>query len=226
MKNNVWFISDLHFSHMNSLYFKPKRREACGISLEQLQEGNKKELLQIHDDWLIKKWNSTIKKDDMVYIIGDFCLAKKADTEKLLQKLHGKKWLIRGNHDKSCNGLENYFMWVGDIKEAKFNHDQFPFIKEGETFCVEMCHYPLMTWNRRPHGTFHAHAHTHGALDSINKESKELRVDVGLDAELSGYEFISLEKLYGYARRIITDAGCETFQEYIDKLMLKQGYRI
>lgn len=226
MKNNVWFIADTHFGHLNSAYLKPKRREAAGITLEELQTGDKRELVEKHDKWLLDKWNSTIKKDDMVYIIGDFCLAKKADTEKLLQKLHGKKWLIRGNHDKSCNGLENYFMWVGDIKEAKFNHDQFPFIKEGETFCVEMCHFPMVAWNRRPHGTVHAAGHTHGACDLINKESRELRVDVGLDAELSGYEFISLEKLYNHFRKIVTDAGFETFQEYIDDLMLKQGYRI
>jgi calcineurin-like phosphoesterase family protein len=211
---------------MNSLYFRPKRREACGISLEQLQNGDKKEILQIHDDWLIKKWNTTVKKEDFIYILGDFCLANHEKTEKILQKLNGRKFLIRGNHDKSCNGLERYFTWVGDIKEAKFTHDQYPFIKEGETFCVEMCHYPLMTWNRRPHGTFSAMGHCHGALDSINKESKELRVDVGLDAELSGYEFISLEKLYGYARKIVTDAGFDTFQDYVDDLILKQGYRI
>lgn len=221
MHPRVWFISDTHFSHMNSLYFKPKRREACGITLEQLQEGDKKELLQIHDDWLIKKWNSTVKKEDFIYILGDFCLANHEKTEKILQKLNGRKFLIRGNHDKSCNGLERYFTWVGDIKEAKFTHDQYPFIKEGETFCVEMCHYPLMTWNRREHGTMNLHGHEHGALDSMNTESKELRVDVGLDAELSGYEFISLEQIYEYARKIVIEGGCDSFQEYVDKIIKK-----
>ena len=184
--------------------------------------------------------------------MGDFCLANHEKTEKILQKLNGRKFLIRGNHDKSCNGLERYFTWVGDIKEAKFTHDQYPFIKEGETFCVEMCHYPLERWNRREHGTMHLYGHEHGALDHFSKifiinillqkewfrrfaefmrrvfpflYRKELRVDVGLDAELSGYEFISLEKVYEYARKIVTDGGCDSFQEYIDKLIRRQGHR-
>jgi len=226
MKNNVWFISDLHFSHLNALYFKPKRRELAGIVLEELQNGDKKEILQKHDTWLIQVWNDTIKKDDMVYILGDFCLGNRERTEYILNKLHGKKYLIRGNHDKSCNGLERYFEWVGDIKETKFCHDQFPFIKEGEPFCVEMCHYPIIAWNRRTHGTLMVHGHCHGACDSINIDSKELRVDVGLDANLANYEFINLEKLYKYATDIIEKEGCKSFQEYIDKLMLEQGIRL
>lgn len=225
MHPRVWFISDTHFSHMNSLYFKPKRREACGITLEQLQNGDKKELLQVHDDWLIKKWNSTVKKDDFIYILGDFCLSNHEKTEEILQKLNGRKFLIRGNHDKSCNGLERYFTWVGDIKEAKFTHDQYPFIKEGETFCVEMCHYPLISWNRKQRGTVHICGHIHSAHDIMNKESGVLRVDVGLDAALSGYEFIGLEKLYNYFRTIVEENGCSSFEEYAKFLAEKSGIK-
>jgi calcineurin-like phosphoesterase family protein len=140
--------------------------------------------------------------------------------------LHGKKYLIRGNHDKSCKGLENYFEWVGDIKEAKFSHEQFPFIDINETFCVEMCHYPLMAWNRRTHGACHAHGHVHSALDKLNEESEELRVDVGIDGALADYNLIDLETLYSHFRAIIERAGCKTFQEYAEWLMAKQGYRI
>jgi len=237
MKNNVWFISDLHFTHINALYFKPKRRELSGISLEELQSiskiqddvekaNAKKGLLMKYDAWLIQLWNETIKKEDTVYILGDFCLGTKERTEYILNKLHGKKYLIRGNHDKSCNGLERYFQWVGDIKEMKFNNDQFPFIRKGETFCVEMCHFPMVSWNRRTHGTFMLHGHVHGAMDKMNIDSEELRVDVGLDGKLANMNFISLEKLYAYATDIIEKAGFKTFQEYVDNLMEKQGIRL
>lgn len=222
----VWFIADTHFSHLNALYFKPKRREAAGISLDELKTLPKSETIERHDKWLIELWNETVKREDTVYILGDFCLGNKIATEKILSKLHGKKFLIRGNHDKSCNGLERYFEGVYDIKEAKFNHAQFPFIKEGETFCIEMCHYPLLAWNRRTHGTCMVHGHTHGTIDKLNKDSKELRVDVGLDSELAGLNFISLEKLYGHFREIVVKSGCDTFQDYNDKLMEEQGYRM
>lgn len=236
MKKNVWFISDLHFSHLNSLYFKPKRRELAGISLDELhllsliedetaKSQAKKELLMKHDAWLINLWNSIVKKEDIVYILGDFCLGTKAKTEYILNKLHGKKYLIRGNHDKSCNGLERYFEWVGDIKEAKFCRDQYPFIKEKEPFCIEMCHFPMVTWNRRPHGTVHLHGHCHGSIDKMNRDMEELRVDVGLDGDLANYNFLSLETIYEYFCSIREKSNSSTFTEHTEKLMGKQGFR-
>ena len=227
MKNNVWFISDTHFSDMGALYHSSKRRELAGITLDELQNGDKKEILEKYDKWLIEKWNSTIKKNDMVYIIGDFCLANTEKCKNLVQKLNGKKWLILGNHDKTFRNhkLDEYFMWVGDVKEAKFNHDQFPFIKEGETFCVEMFHFPMSGWNRKPYGTVHACGHEHGAHDEKNDKSGDLIVDVGLDAKLANYDFISLEKLYNHFRNIVTSHGFDSFQEYIEYFFEKQGNR-
>ena len=220
----VWFISDLHIGHPSILYFHTERREAAGITLEELQT-DKHAAVAKHDEWLIDLWNKTIKRDDVVYILGDFCLGNKSYTEKVLQRLKGRKYLIRGNHDKSCQGLERYFEWVGDIKETKFNHNQYKFITEGETFAVEMCHFPMFAWNRRPHGTCHLHGHTHGSIDTINIESKELRVDVGFDGGMAKCNFIELPTIYKYFKDIVEKGDCTTFQEYIDKLMLEQGFR-
>ena len=173
--------------------------------MDELRE-NKELAVEKHDQWLINLWNTTIGKRDTVYILGDFCLGNKEVTEKILRQLHGKKFLIRGNHDKSLKGLENYFQYVGDIKEAKFSHQQFPFIDENETFCIEMCHYPLVAWNRRTHGTAMVHGHTHGATDKLNIDSKELRIDIGLDSTLSKYSIIGLETLYNYLKAIRDNA--------------------
>ena len=222
----VFFISDTHFHHLNCLYFKPKRRTLAGISLDELQNGDKEACMRKHDEWLINKWNEQVGKRDVVYILGDFCLGNKEITQRILSQLNGRKYLILGNHDKSCKGLENYFEWVGSIKEAKFTHEMFPFIDQSETFCVEMCHFPMIAWNRRPHGTIHVHGHTHSALDVYNEQSEELRVDAGLDGSLANYSLIELERLYRFMKDKIKSKGCNTFQEYIDKLMEKQGYRI
>lgn len=224
-RQKIYFLGDPHFSHNSILYFHPARREAAGIILEELQ-CDKKMAIEKHDEWLINLWNQTVNREDSVYILGDFCLSNKADTEKILHKLKGKKYLIFGNHDKSCKGdNERFFEWCGDIKEVKFNNNQFKFIDPKETFCVELCHYPLLTWNRRPHGTCMIHAHCHGHLDDLNTMSKELRVDVGLDGKLSNYGLIELEDLYNYFCGIRDAAGCSTFQEYQEWLMKDQGFR-
>ena len=201
------------------------RREACGVTLEELQS-DKNSAIAKHDQWLINKWNSTVRKQDTVYFLGDFCLRNKEYTENILRQLKGKKFLIRGNHDKSLNGLENYFEWVGDIKEAKFTNNQFKFIDPNETFCVEMCHFPMLTWNRRPHGTCMVHGHSHGNANNVNELTGELRVDVGLDNQYWDYNFVELEQLYNYYKNIIQSHGFSTFQDYVNYLMETQGYRI
>ena len=224
-RQKIWFVSDTHFGHVSILYFHPLRREACGVTLEELQ-ADKNSAIAKHDQWLINKWNSVVRKQDTVYFLGDFCLKNKEYTENILRQLKGKKFLIRGNHDKSLNGLENYFEWVGDIKEAKFTNNQFKFIDPNETFCVEMCHFPMLTWNRRPLGTCMVHGHSHGNANIINELTDELRVDVGLDNQYWDYNFVELEQLYNYFRNIIKSHGFSTFQDYVNYLMETQGYRI
>ena len=144
-----------------------------------------------------------------------------------MHRLHGKKFLIFGNHDKSCKGEnERFFEWCGDLKEVKFTHSDFDFIDPDETFCVELCHYPMLSWNRRPHGTCMVHGHCHSSLDEFNVKSKELRVDVGLDCKEWGHEFVEVEQLYKYMCDIRDAAGCKTFQEYQEWLMANQGFRM
>lgn len=224
-KYKVFFISDMHFHHLNCLYFKPKRRTLAGISLDELQNGDKEACMRKHDEWLINKWNEQVGKRDVVYILGDFCLGNKEITQRILSRLNGRKYLILGNHDKSCKGLENYFEWVGSIKEAKFTHEMFPFIDQSETFCVEMCHFPMIAWNRKAHGTVHTCGHIHSAHDFMNDQTGVLRVDVGLDAALANYQLIPLEKLYAHFRDIVKKHGFSTFKEYAEFLYEKQGFR-
>ena len=224
-RQKIWFVGDLHFSHQSILYFHPKRRAEVGITLEELQE-DKALAIARHDEWLINRWNEIVSREDTIYFLGDFCFANKVNTEKILQKLKGKKHLILGNHDKSLNGLDRYFESVSQIKEAKFTNNQFKFIDPKETFCIEMCHYPLLTWNRRPHGTVMVHGHAHGMADDLNRVSKELRVDVGFDGTLANHSFVELETLYNYFCEIRDAAGCKTFQEYNEWLMKEQKVRL
>ena len=218
-KIKIWFCSDLHLGHKSVLYFHPERREAAGITMEELQE-DKNAAIKKHDEWLIDKWNKTIAKGDFVYILGDFCLGNKEYTEKILNRLKGRKFLIRGNHDKSCNGLERYFEWVGDIKEVKFTHNQYPFIDENETFALEMCHYPMLTWNRKHYGAVHLHGHEHGHIDMHNFVNYDLRFDVGLDSHLTNFRPLSLEDVNRLVERKTTGYSIASYIEKYKRQML------
>lgn len=69
-----------------------------------------------------------------------------------------------------------------------------------EDFTVFMCHYALLTWPQKHYGVVQCMGHSHGNLDKFNNESSDLRVDVGIDGELSDYNFITLEKLYRFIK--------------------------
>ena len=214
-RSGIWFVADTHFSHKNILRFRNKRVETFNLDV------NNEDVLEQHDIELIKLWNSVIKKKDTVYIIGDFSFASPERTRKILEKINGKKHLIVGNHDKACNTLSNYFESVSQIKEVTFKKTVFPFLDES-IHCV-LCHFPMIAWNRRMHGSLMIHGHTHGALDAVNAQSEELRVDVGFDAILNDNGFASLEQVYRYMKNTV--AKGKSFQEHVDYLTEKTGLR-
>jgi len=83
--NKVFFIGDTHFGHKGILKFdstKPFR------NFESIQD---------HDDELIKRWNNVVKKNDTVWVLGDFCFGR--ENIAIANKLNGWKKLVMGNHD-------------------------------------------------------------------------------------------------------------------------------
>lgn len=212
--SKIWFISDVHFGHKAILKYQPKRLEKMSINPTDSDSDKH------HTKYLIEQWNNTIAKNDVVYICGDLSFYNREATRRILEKLHGKKHLILGNHDSSSKGLENYFESVSQIKSVVFKKHEYEFLDED--LYLELCHFPILTWNQRQKGVVMVHGHTHGRIDDINELSKELRVDVGYDGSLANMEFISLEDLYIHCKKI---SGGLLFKKYIEKKMLDDGRR-
>lgn len=79
-----WVIADLHFGHTNVIKYSDRPFTDADDM----------------DDSLIKNWNNTVSKDDIVYVLGDFTLSRKKEYIKsILDRLHGHKVLVMGNHD-------------------------------------------------------------------------------------------------------------------------------
>lgn len=88
------------------------------------------------------------------------------------------------------------------IKNIKFKKSVYNFLyKDLE---VIMCHFPMLSWEHKDKGSVMIHGHCHGKVDQINIDSKELRVDVGIDGNLANYDLISLEKLSKYLEKYET----------------------
>lgn len=81
--DKAWFTSDLHFWHKNICKY-------CNRPFETTEEMNQA---------LINNWNSVVKEDDIVFVLGDMGFCGYDKLEPLMSQLNGKKYLIQGNHD-------------------------------------------------------------------------------------------------------------------------------
>lgn len=125
----VYFLSDLHLGHKRILEFSGK-----------LREGN---TADEHDSILITKWNSKVRKRDLVYVLGDVCMHKDLS---ILDQLQGRKILIRGNHDtfSTTEYLEHFEEVYGIMKYKRF----------------WLSHAPIHPDELR--GCYNIHGHVHG----------------------------------------------------------------
>lgn len=119
-----YYIADCHFFHGT-------------LNTKMDQRGFKD--VEAMNEYMIQKWNAKVKHNDEVVIIGDLSWGSAEETNKLLNKLHGRLYLIQGNHDRFLsNGNYNAsrFVWIKPYAEM---HD------DGRK--VVLCHYPIMCYN-------------------------------------------------------------------------------
>ena len=85
--DKIWFTSDTHFCHGNIIKFSGRPfADAAEMDRE-----------------LIRRWNETVPEDGVVFHLGDFCMGNAGDWNSILYRLHGRIYLILGNHDmKNC----------------------------------------------------------------------------------------------------------------------------
>lgn len=164
----IYFTSDLHLGHENVLRFHHR-------PFADVQEMNRV---------LITNYNAVVRPEDTVYILGDLAYKISVqDANALIAKLNGKKYLIRGNHDKNYD--VSLFEEICDYKDVAACARHFA-----------LMHYPIMSWKQMHRGSIHLHGHIHSEGTDYNQENKNngiRRYDVGVDA--NNYYPVSIEKI-------------------------------
>lgn len=99
---NIFFISDTHFSHANILTFKDKEGKLIRpfASVEEM------------DETLINNWNNVVRPQDKIYHLGDVAIPRRGLD--CLARCNGDKVLLRGNHD--IFKLKDYITYFRDIR--------------------------------------------------------------------------------------------------------------
>lgn len=162
-----FFTSDLHLFH----------KKICEFTDRKLVTNQEQ-----HEEWLVDLWNNQVKHKDTVYILGDVTFGKYDESAAVLNRMNGHKIVIKGNHDDTK--MLNRFLADGVIQEWH----QYKEIKIlGTTTCL--FHFPIGSWFKQAHGSWHLHGHSHGAY----ADSRGKMLDVGID---SSYNIFEEHKLF------------------------------
>lgn len=100
-------------------------------------------------------------------MLGDFSFHHQKETQKILRRLNGTKYLIIGNHDSGINGACKELFTGGVAHYHKLKCDGQPII---------LCHYAFRSWDQVGYGSWNLHGHSHGNLPPFGKQ-----LDVGVD---------------------------------------------
>ena len=165
----IYIISDTHFNHKNIIDY-------CNRPFNDIEMNNT----------IIDNWNKTVKKDDVVYHLGDFFLGSKFDLKDIVDKLNGTIYLIRGNHDRlTVKSYEDCGIKV--LKNAPIIIDQYK---------IMLSHRPLPD-NMIKNGYINIHGHIHDKkiedIYDTNLYDKNKHINVSCD--VLKFKPVLLEKL-------------------------------
>ena len=135
-----FYIADWHYDHANCIAFDNR-------PFKNVKEMNEE---------LISRWNKVVSDDDTVYILGDMFWCNWKDSLPVLDRLHGRKILIKGNHDR-CNESQfvKKFSKIVDYLEIKDNDRN-----------AVLCHYPIPCFKNHFYGWIHLYGHVHNSFES------------------------------------------------------------
>jgi len=182
---HIWVTSDTHFGHDNI-------RKYANRPFDSVEE---------MDSELISRWNSVVRKEDVVFHLGDFTLAGREAATDYFNQLNGLIIIphIDWHHDSRWMGKrdDNYYSIYTKSRVVKFTDPEFIIkISDYSTgqfpLSFHCAHYPLAEWDRKHYGYPHLHGHSHGAYvnDDVNC------IDVGVDC----FDFYpaNLQRLINY----------------------------
>ena len=82
----IRYIADCHFGHRNIISYDNRPFKTVADM----------------DNIMVLAWNSVVQKEDITYVVGDFCWSQTyEDWVELLMRLHGQVFIVKGNHDRS-----------------------------------------------------------------------------------------------------------------------------
>lgn len=124
-----WFTSDLHLGHANVIDY-------CGRPFANVGLMNAA---------LIAAWNSYVRPDDEVWVLGDVAMGRIDESLAMAAQLTGRKHLLVGNHDRPFENGTRQAAWTERYLDeggfASIHHGALD-IELSDGTLVTACHFP------------------------------------------------------------------------------------
>lgn len=167
-----FYIADTHFGHENCIRFD----ERPFSTINEM------------DHILIMNWNARVQPEDEVYILGDFIYRNKNhDFEWYLRQLNGRKFLVIGNHDGKLLKDEQAMKYFEAVDKMMHVND------ESNALCL--CHFPIVSWNKKYHGSYHIYGHIHANIDEDYYYMKTQERALNAGCMINGYIPVTFKEL-------------------------------
>lgn len=154
----TYLTSDTHFGH-------------GGLLSPRMGRPRNFRTVEEHDEHLIAAWNNRVCRDDIVWHLGDFAYGcGLAHARAVFDRLNGRKFLVRGNHEQRGERLP----WDGPIVDVAKLTVQDRGMRRGVDLWLS--HYAHVTWPDSHRGRIHCFGHSHGAIAPTTRS-----LDVGVD---------------------------------------------
>lgn len=215
----TWFWSDQHFGHKDVIGF-------CDRPFHD-EFDMKEKMIEAH--------NKLVKPEDLVIYGGDtFFYHTKDEMLETMNRLNGRKILVKGNHDHKQRIMMNggFELCVDEMvmtlagEKVQFSHYpfrmpewKFQYIVKKNKFIRWITRknrriYPQKYHNRRPvnKGQFLIHGHTHDKIRCIGRQ-----IHIGVDAW--GYKPVNIQEICNLIYRIkeAEKKGCKLIVDHEGK---------
>jgi calcineurin-like phosphoesterase family protein len=149
---NTWFTADFHLGHRNIIRY-------CQRPFQTVAE---------MDEAILDRLNASAKERDVLYYLGDFCLASGKRAAEYRRRIRCQNiYFVEGNHDAGARKILSEFRWCKQLAEIQIGKQ-----------AIVLCHYARRVWRHWSRGAWHLYGHSHGKLDP---GPASLSMDVGVD---------------------------------------------
>lgn len=92
-----------------------------------------------------------------------------------------------GNHDGKLLQDEKAMQYFEDVDKMMHVND--------DSNAVCLCHYPIVSWNKKYHGSYHIYGHIHANIDEDYYYLKTLERALNAGCMINGYMPVTFKEL-------------------------------